>query len=161
MAARIPIINCDFATGACNAAPPRERRFRVQIERTGTVHAAIYSWEVHDDNKGTHKMTTHAEDTVDNFPRDMQWGQGVQILDDHVSSERMASESGQNVSVPLKVTKGEWVDLVVRYASDGVLIQCLVEKLDKHGEPISWVDDDELDAEDSEHSDEAGASDLD
>lgn len=32
-------------------------------------------------------MTTHVEDTLDNFPRDMQWGQGVQLLEDYTKIE--------------------------------------------------------------------------
>ena len=34
-----------------------------------------------------YKMTTHVEDTLDNFPRDMQWGQGLQLLEDYTKIE--------------------------------------------------------------------------
>ena len=34
------------------------------------------------DLQKTYKMATHAEATRENFQRDMQWGQGIQILED-------------------------------------------------------------------------------
>jgi len=89
MSLRIPIIRCDFSKGTCDAAPPRERRIRFHALETGTIHAAVYSWEVHspiaDGTKIT--MSTHPEDTVNQLARDMQWGQGIQLLDDYVASE--------------------------------------------------------------------------
>ena len=31
-------------------------------------------------------MTTHPEDTITNFPRDMQWGQAIQLIEDHMQA---------------------------------------------------------------------------
>ena len=33
-------------------------------------------------------MTTHPEDTRTNFPRDMQWGQAIQLIEDHTQASR-------------------------------------------------------------------------
>lgn len=83
------------------------------------------------DLKKTHKMTTHWEDNLGNFERDMavryvgpcikylsgltqsftlQWGQGIQMLEDKELSER------EGVSVPLKVSKGEELIVNVQFA---------------------------------------------
>jgi hypothetical protein len=35
------------------------------------------------DRERTLKMSTEPADTLDNFPRDMQWGQGLQLVEDH------------------------------------------------------------------------------
>eukprot|EP00941_MAST-03F_sp_MAST-3F-sp1_P002758 g2758.t1 len=132
--ARLTILECNFAKDE-NKPPPNERRFRCKVERTGVIHAAIWSWEVYSDPSKAYTMTTHAEDTKDNFPRDMQWGQGLQLVDDHIASEKQYSENvesggdGCSSSVPLHVTEGEIIEIVVTYAEDGVLMQCLVERV--------------------------------
>jgi protein arginine N-methyltransferase 7 len=42
----------------------------------------MMSWEVHGDEEKAIAMSTDPEDTRDNFARDMQWGQGLQLLED-------------------------------------------------------------------------------
>ena len=178
MAPRVTVVEVDFSKDL-NDALPHQKRVIVQATFTGTIHAAIYSWEVYSDANKTHKMTTHPEDTVHNFPRDMQWGQsvptarvaasasprrgslaglrrrgtdsqariadavccvrsiagqGIQLVEDHVQSRAQ----GGRTSVPMKVTKGEWLDVLVMFAEDGVLMQCLIERVsnpmsDLHG----------------------------
>ena len=50
-------------------------------------------------------MTTHPEDTRTNFPRDMQWGQGLQLIED-------TSVDGAK-PVPFVVQEGELLTLRV------------------------------------------------
>lgn len=40
------------------------------------------SWEVSGDDDESITMSTDPEATRDNFARDMQWGQGLQLLED-------------------------------------------------------------------------------
>ena len=102
-----------------------ERRYRVTALADGTVHAALFSWEVHSDVEKKYSMTTHPEDTLDNFARDMQWGQAMQLIEDHTSPDVEVC----GCPVPLVVTAGELLDIVVKYSSNGVLIQTLVERV--------------------------------
>jgi protein arginine N-methyltransferase 7 len=142
---RLPVVSVDFAEDE-HASHALEKRIRCRALRSGVVDAAIFSWEVtspgRDGDGRPLQMTTHAEDTLDNFPRDMQWGQGLQLVDDHVASERLFEEDcaargdGCTPSVPLELEEGEEIDVVIKFAEDGVLMQCLVERIDGDGRPV-------------------------
>ena len=71
-------------------------------------------------------MSTHPSATLDNFPRDMQWGQGLQLIED------FAGASVDRAPRPFHVTKGEWLILVTRFSQDGVTVQasscCLLNR---------------------------------
>ena len=101
-------------------------------------------------------------DAGDAVARDMQWGQGVQLVDDYVSSEVLhyeevdAGRDGCTPSVPLEVTKGEWIEIVIKFAQDGVLMQCLVERVDEAGNAVSNTDLNEDGEEGGECSDDEG-----
>jgi protein arginine N-methyltransferase 7 len=71
MAGRVTVAAVDFAED-CVGFLPKERRHRVQATKTGTIHAAMMSWEVYGDAGQTIVMSTDPEDTRDNFARDMQ-----------------------------------------------------------------------------------------
>ena len=45
------------------------------------------SWEVYAADKAL-VMSTHPDATLDNFPRDMQWGQGLQLIEDMESQSQ-------------------------------------------------------------------------
>ena len=54
---------------------------------SGTAHAMLLFWKSHDFTSKTDEtdanrlvMSTDPADTIDNFPRDMQWGQAIQLL---------------------------------------------------------------------------------
>ena len=122
---RVSIADVDFHVDEFEPADGAlEKRFRVQALADGTAHAAIFSWEVHSDATRAVSMTTHPEDTRDNFARDMQWGQALQLLEDHTAPA--VAEGG--TPVPLVVSAGEWLDIIVKYSTNGVLIQTLVER---------------------------------
>jgi len=65
-------------------------------------------------------MSTHPDATLNNFPRDMQWGQGLQLIED------MSQET--DAPIPFKVTQGEWLILVTRFSIDGVTLQFQIER---------------------------------
>ena len=85
----------------------------MQAQSSGTVHAVMASWEVYADRERTLAMSTEPEQTRDNFPRDMQWGQGLQLIEDH-------DAAGVDEPVPFAVSEGEWLQLISRFSSDGV-----------------------------------------
>lgn len=121
MAEKVTIADVDFALDAPGFLP-LESRQRVQATHTGIVHAALMTWEVYGDKASEIVMSTDPEATRDNFARDMQWGQGLQLLEDADA----ASADGQ--PVPFKVTAGEWLDLVVRFSADSVVVQVMLQR---------------------------------
>ena len=67
-------------------------------------------------------MSTHPSDTLGNFPRDMQWGQGLQLIEDMEGASEGAAPK------PFVVSEGEWLVLVTRFSSDGVTVQFQLER---------------------------------
>ena len=58
---------------------PLEKRIHVTCEKSGTIHCVMLFWEAYADRERTQVMSTDPEATRDNFPRDMQWGQALQV----------------------------------------------------------------------------------
>lgn len=121
LSAKLPVLALDFSTARTDSAFPVEHRLRFCATESGVAHAILASWDVSDPQR-TQVMSTHPDDTKGNFPRDMQWGQALQLLED--ASEGLEQPQPK----PLVVTKGEWLTLVVRYALDGVNFQVAVER---------------------------------
>ena len=122
---RIAIEKVDFMVDDFRSRPLADRRYRVKARADGVVHAALFSWEVHSDaEERKHSMSTHVEDTAKNLARDMQWGQALQLVEDHTAST--SAEGG--CPVPLVVTAGEELDIVVKLSKNGVDIQVLIER---------------------------------
>jgi len=113
------VLNVDFASDTVGVWRG-ERRQAFQASFTGTVHAILASWEVYDDGSHGHVMSTHPDETLKNFPRDMQWGQGLQLIED--------MEVEGPAPIPFKVTAGEWLLLVTRFSVDGVTMQFQLER---------------------------------
>ena len=121
MAEKVTIADVDFAQDAPGFLP-LESRQRVQATHTGIVHAALMTWEVYGDADSSIVMSTDPEATRDNFARDMQWGQGLQLLED------AAAVSVDGSPCPFRVTAGEWLDLVVKFSADSVVVQVMLER---------------------------------
>jgi protein arginine N-methyltransferase 7 len=66
-------------------------------------------------------MSTEPEATRDNFARDMQWGQALQLVED--------TSAGNGIPQPVWLEAGEEVDLVVRFSEDSAVVQFAIEKL--------------------------------
>ena len=66
-------------------------------------------------------MATHPDATRDNFPRDMQWGQGLQLIED------LAAKG--DGPVPFVVAEGEELELTTRFSVDGVTMQFQLERV--------------------------------
>jgi len=114
------VLSVDFGADAVGIWRT-ERRVRFQVRESGTVHAIMASWEVYAADKQL-VMSTHPDATLDNFPRDMQWGQGLQLIED------MESQSQGDGPTPYIVSEGEWLWLVTRYSKDGVTMQFQLER---------------------------------
>ena len=67
-------------------------------------------------------MATHPDATRDNFPRDMQWGQGLQLIEDLEGASEDAAPK------PFVVREGEELVLVTRFSADGVTVQFQLER---------------------------------
>ncbi|KAG8469319.1 hypothetical protein KFE25_007837 [Diacronema lutheri] len=118
---KLPVLAIDFAQAHTETAFLQEHRLRFRATATGVAHAILASWDVSDPYR-RQVMSTHPNDTRHNFPRDMQWGQALQLLEDTTDGLELPQPR------PLRVTEGESLTLVVRYARDGVNFQCAVER---------------------------------
>lgn len=110
-----------------------ERRHRIRATSSGIVHAVLVSWEVHNRNHadaldasgGSNErltMSTHPCDTLNNMPRDMHWGQGLQLIED------LSGVPNGGMPVPFRVREGEWLTLVTRYSINGQTMQFQLER---------------------------------
>ena len=100
--------------------------FTTQARQGGVGHVVMCHWEVFGDKEKTLRMST--DPAVSNFPRDMQWGQALQLVEDN-TVER--DEGTNSVPVPFEVTAGENITMEVRFSSDNVVMQFLL----KHSTP--------------------------
>eukprot|EP00439_Symbiodinium_sp_Y106_P023571 s4721_g2.t2 len=113
MSDRVCIFEVDFQNGDRRSVPP-QKTFKIRAKRSGIVHAVVSSWEVWSPMAEWQQAAKCSnEDTFNTpwgFARDMQWGQGLQLIEDFdlassAGSERRAAPS------PFKVSAGE--DLIL------------------------------------------------
>jgi len=97
----------------CRLIPP--------IAPLSCSHAALAFWEVYSDRARTRVMSTDPEATKDNFARDMQWGQALQLVED--TGDKTAAPG------PVTVVAGEQLDLVVRISADSAVMQFMVHRV--------------------------------
>lgn len=119
IAGRISVADIDFYKDTPELLP-EERTITIQAESSGTIHAAMLYWEVYADRARTEVMSTDPEATRDNFPRDMQWGQALQLIED-------TSQPG-GCPAPLRVEAGEELDLLIRFSRDRAVMQFQIKK---------------------------------
>jgi len=115
MSERIEILEVDFQH--TERRHLRETKtFRVEALRDGVVHAVVSSWEVWSDSSRTYRITTHPEDTKHapwGFARDMQWGQGLQLVEDFDTASKSERHAAPQ---PFIVKAGEVLLLTVRFS---------------------------------------------
>mmetsp|Transcript_12724 Transcript_12724/g.17771 ORF Transcript_12724/g.17771 Transcript_12724/m.17771 type:complete len:509 (-) Transcript_12724:129-1655(-) len=136
MSERLPVIEVDFAKDHVGNIG-NTKRIRTRALKDGIIHAAVFSWEVYSGLDKKHKMSTHYEDTVENFQRDMQWGQGIQLLEDP------GLEDTKDAPCPLRVKKGEELVIEVRIAQEGAIMQCHVYRAATIDDHTDEKDDEE------------------
>eukprot|EP00929_Paragymnodinium_shiwhaense_P009498 TRINITY_DN11368_c0_g1_i1.p1 TRINITY_DN11368_c0_g1~~TRINITY_DN11368_c0_g1_i1.p1 ORF type:complete len:152 (-),score=37.94 TRINITY_DN11368_c0_g1_i1:58-513(-) len=101
---------------------PQNKVFKLKALQDGIIHAVVASWEVwspnEDGDEKGHKITTHPEDTKDapwGFARDMQWGQGLQLVEDYDAACDMRADR-QAAPKPFVVKAGDALLLTVRFS---------------------------------------------
>lgn len=117
---RICVAEVDFYTDGPGSLP-LEARFPIEAHESGVIHAAMCYWEVYSDRERSTVMSTDPDATRDNFPRDMQWGQALQLIED-------ATADG-TTPAPLRVEKGDKLELVARLSHDSAVMQFQVNRL--------------------------------
>lgn len=116
MSERFRILSVEFGTTQRKDIP-LVKTFRLEALHDGVIHAVMASWEVFGDMEKTHRMTTHPEDTKDEpwgFARDMQWGQGLQLVEDFGVAQKSSRNSPPG---PFKVKAGEPLLLTARFSN--------------------------------------------
>lgn len=107
----VALLDIDFATNSRHSYPT-EKDITITPTESGTAHAWLYFWKA--SHPGCEKViSTAPEDTLNNFPRDMQWGQALQLIDE-----------GKNPNMPtlLNLTKGEENKFRCYFSMDRVLM---------------------------------------
>eukprot|EP00796_Vickermania_ingenoplastis_P010867 gene10867-7533_t len=80
LAEPIKLLDIDFSKDS-RESYPMERDIHITPTSTGVAHAWLYYWKA--SHPGcTREISTAPNDTLNNFPRDMQWGQALQLIDE-------------------------------------------------------------------------------
>eukprot|EP00811_Abedinium_folium_P030390 NODE_4865_length_1837_cov_6.991228.p1 GENE.NODE_4865_length_1837_cov_6.991228~~NODE_4865_length_1837_cov_6.991228.p1 ORF type:complete len:437 (-),score=131.20 NODE_4865_length_1837_cov_6.991228:243-1553(-) len=115
MCERVEVLSVDFhATDRYHI--PASKNFTVEVLHDGIIHAVVASWEVWSDKEKTLRITTHPEDTKNEpwgFARDMQWGQGLQLIEDF---EAATALDRHMPPAPFHVHAGEKLILTTRFS---------------------------------------------
>lgn len=115
MSERVSVLDVDFhSTERKHIAA--SRTFELEALQDGVIHAVVASWEVWSDAERRHRISTHPEDTKDSawgFARDMQWGQGLQLIEDF---DKAALSDRREAPAPFVVKAGEPLLLTVQFS---------------------------------------------
>lgn len=131
----VAVFSCDFGVDAPGfVANETTRDFEASAD--GTAHCVVLYWETTIGGPGAADwelpgeplvMSTDPRATVDNFARDMQWGQGIQLLEDLEAARAAERADVANLlnrpPTPMVVAKGEKLSFDVRLSSDSVVLQ--------------------------------------
>lgn len=111
LAEPIELLNIDFAKDT-RTSFSTEKSYEVKATASGVAHAWLYYWKA--SHPGCpYTISTAPSDTIDNFARDMQWGQALQLIDE-----------GKNKDMPSWLTLQEGETSVFRcfFSQDRVII---------------------------------------
>jgi len=121
LCAPVEVVKVDFAVDAPGFLP-LEQSVRCVATRSGTAHAVMLFWKATDEITNV-EISTDPKDTTNNFARDMQWGQALQIID----GEK------EGVSAPLPspfiLEEGKSFEMKTRSTSDSVVLQFALSHL--------------------------------
>lgn len=137
----IPIFEVDFSVDSPGFAGI-DRSFHVRAQDSGTAHCVLVYWEatigvpsLNGDNPPPEwqkpdeplVMSTDPETTRDNFARDMQWGQGIQLVEDVQAAEEAELRDPASASTRpptlVEVRPRDPLQLQVVFSSDSVVLQ--------------------------------------
>jgi len=103
----------------------------------GIAHCVLVFWQVSiglgpnaaDWERPQHPLTmsTDPRSTINNFARDMQWGQAIQLLED-IHAARIAEQNNPQAALTrqpslLTIQKGDSLHLGIRFSADSVVLQ--------------------------------------
>lgn len=106
----IALFIIDFAADSQADLPRGARAFRFAALRDATVHALMFTWEAWTDAGRSFAVSTHPNATRDNLPRDMAWGQALQLVEDTAA---LHGDPGAKGPAPFTVRAGEQIELVM------------------------------------------------
>jgi len=142
LAKPLPVVSLDFHT--CKRKDiKRVHTYDMTPTASGTVNAMLLYWESTD---GDFVMSTDPDATRDNFPRDMQWGQALQLIDG----------GNEELPVDFKVEEGVAFNAKCRSSNDGVLLQFTLTHKKAPAPAAAAADADSKPA--SKHADPAAAA---
>lgn len=141
LAPPVVVFEVDFAKDAPGFVEERAKTIDIVATESGVAHCVLVFWDVTigiASLDGTLPemwerpdrplcMSTDPQHTKDNFARDMQWGQGIQLLEDTQAARQ--AELRDPVSAmtrpptPMMLSKGDLFHLDVRFSSDSVVLQ--------------------------------------
>ena len=135
LAPPVTVFACDFTRDAPGFVPS-ETTVDFAAAKAGVAHCVVLFWdatvggpgaETWELDGGPLTMSTDPRETVDNFARDMQWGQGIQLLEDLDAANRDDALDPANAltrpPTPFVVAAGEPLSFDVRLSSDSVVLQ--------------------------------------
>jgi len=122
MTEHITVYEADLYKDGPEVQPMNERGriYTVTALEDGSVQAIVFFWTVWMDKEKQYKISTNPKDTIGNLPRNMNWGQAVQLVED---------PAGWTHPEPkiLHLRKGQKVD--VKIISDGVSLRARVVRV--------------------------------
>ena len=131
----VTVFECDFHVDAPGFVDSETTKDFSATE-DGTAHCVVLYWETTIGGPGAAgwelpdkplTMSTDPRKTVDNFTRDMQWGQGIQLLEDLDAARKASDADPENAMTrpptPFVVAEGEPLSFDVRLSSDSVVLQ--------------------------------------
>ena len=104
----------------------------------GPVHAVLCYWEVFAPGVSTSISTSPAA-TIQNFPRDMQWGQAIQLVEDY----GVAAAESRAQPTTLWVEEGDLIAMQIQFSEDSVLMSFRVGLAAQMPEDMSEEGDEE------------------
>mmetsp|Transcript_36736 Transcript_36736/g.57707 ORF Transcript_36736/g.57707 Transcript_36736/m.57707 type:complete len:389 (-) Transcript_36736:61-1227(-) len=104
---------------------PLHQKIPVKALKKGKVHAVLMYWEAYADRERTIAMSTDPKETVNNFARDLQWGQALQLVE-----ERSDDDGSNDQPRPFMVEEGEELVLEVSFSEDSAVLQVCVTRSD-------------------------------
>jgi len=75
------LFEVDLTKDGLEVIPEHEITFTLDVMEDGEAVALMYWWEVFLDEERTIKISTHPNETKGNIPRDLNWGQGLQLIE--------------------------------------------------------------------------------
>lgn len=141
LAPPVPVFEVDFSNDEPGFAGTSTKTVELVAGETGVAHCVLVFWDV---TIGVPKldgapppawqlpdqplvMSTDPNLTRHNFARDMQWGQGIQLLED-LQAARRAERADPAAALtrpptPVRLAAGDRVYLNIKFSADSVVLQ--------------------------------------